>query len=109
MALEVQDAVQNDRAVRGLGFLESLAVAVGAEGFDPVLAAQSDAGAFDGTPGPATYAVPPTDAELAEVFRGSDALELTPDVVPSDPPNFNTTVVVKTELTVVVNVIGALN
>jgi hypothetical protein len=109
LALEVVDAVENDREVRGLGFLESLALSVAAEGFTPVLAAESEAGAFDGTPGPARYAVPTTDAELKELFAGADALELAPDIVPSDPPNFNTTVTVRSELTVVVDVFGALN
>jgi hypothetical protein len=108
LTLTVVDPVENDRAVRGLGFLDSLAVAVSAEGFAPVSAAASEAGAFDGTPGPADYAVPTTGAELQELFRSSDALELEPDVVLSDPPNFTTTVVIATELTVVVDVFGAL-
>jgi hypothetical protein len=82
---------------------------MGAEGFDAVVVAESAEGAFEGTPGPATYAVPCSEAELNEMFAGSDALDMTADVEPASPPNFNTTVKFHTELTVKVNVIGALN
>ena len=109
LTMTVKDAEQNGRQVRGLGFLQSLAVSIGADGFDAVVAAQSEDGAFDGTPGPATYDVPCTNAELKELFAGSDALEMTADVEPGNPPNFNTTVTFHTELTVKVNVVGLVN
>jgi hypothetical protein len=109
LTMTVTDPEQNGRAVRGLGFLQRLAVSVGADGFEPVTAAQSEDGAFDGTPGPADYDVPCTNAELKEMFAGSDALDMTADVEPGTPPNFNTTVTFHTELTVKVNVVGALN
>jgi hypothetical protein len=109
LSMTVKDAEENGRAVRGLGFLKSLAVSVGADGFDAVVAAQSEDGAFDGTPGPASYDVPCTKAELKDMFAGSEALDMTADVETGTPPNFNTTVVFTTELTVQVNVVGALN
>ncbi|MBM4282224.1 MAG: hypothetical protein FJ137_16200 [Deltaproteobacteria bacterium] len=109
LTMTVQDAEQNGRQVRGLGFLSSLTVSIGADGFPAVVAAQSEDGAFDGTPGPARYEVPCSEAELKELFAGSDALQMTADVETGAPPNFNTTVKFQSELTVQVNVIGALN
>jgi hypothetical protein len=109
LSMTVVDAEENGRAVRGLGFLASLAVSIGAEGVAPVVVAQSAEGAFDGTPGPASYDVPCTGAELRDVFAGSDALTMSADVETANPPSFNTTVRFHSELTVQVNVFGALN
>ncbi len=109
LSMEVEDAEQNGRQVLGLGFLESLAVSMGAEGFAAVVVAQSEEGAFEGTPGPARYEVPCSDAELKEMFAGSDALEMSADVQTNGPPSLDTTVRFRSELTVQVNVFGALN
>jgi hypothetical protein len=108
MTLTVKDPQQGGRQIRGLGFLQSLVVDIGAEGAAPVAVAASADGAFAGTPGPVNYDMPLTDAELVEVFKASDALDVTADVTPGNPPNFETTVVFATEMTVLVNVGGAI-
>lgn len=109
LTLTVTDPDEGNRQVRGLGFIEKLTINVSAEGVDPVVAAESAAGAFDGVPGPVEYAMPTTDAELVAIFKAGDALEMTADLEPSDPPTFATTVKFQTEVTIQVNVVGALS
>lgn len=109
MTLTVVEPDQDGRPIRGLGFLESLTVSLGAAGVEGVVVAQSASGAFDGEPGPVFYDVPLTEAELAPALKASDSIDMTAEAVPSDPPNFATEVLFSTELTVVVNVVGALN
>jgi len=108
LTMTVEEPNQGDRQIRGLGFVEKLTIAVGAEGVDAVVAAESDDGAFEGAPGPASYDMPVTGAELVDVFKASDAMQMDADLEPSDPPQFATTVLFETELTIEVNVVGAL-
>jgi hypothetical protein len=109
LAMTVARPEENGRAVRGLGFIERITVSIGGEGVDAVVVADSEDGAFDGAPGPAAYDMPVTREELAPAFQAGDALDMTADVAPSEPPNVNTTVTFRTELTVQVNVFGVLN
>ena len=53
--------------------------------------------------------MPLTDAELKPAFVAADQMDMKADLVPSDPPNFATTVLFETELTILVTVFGALN
>lgn len=109
MSLTVKDPEENGRALRGLGFLRKLTLAASAEGVDDVVVAESAAGAFDGTPGPASYDMPLTDAELVPVFRAGDRLDIGADVELGERPNFATEVTFTTELTVDIDVGGVLN
>ncbi|MDP2344630.1 MAG: hypothetical protein Q8O67_27015 [Deltaproteobacteria bacterium] len=109
MKMTVTEPNEGNNQVRGLGFLEKLTISLGAEGVDAVVVAESDAGAFDGDPGPVEYDMPLTDAELQPVFVAAEQMDMTADLVPSTPPNFATTVLFETELTIQVNVIGAIN
>lgn len=109
LTLTVTEPDEGNRQVRGLGFIETLTINVGAEGVEPVVAAASEGGAFDGEPGPVQYDMPTTDAELVEIFKAGDAMEMTADLEPSDPPTFATTVKFQTEVTIQVNVVGALS
>lgn len=109
LKMTVTEPNEGNNQVRGLGFLESLTISIGAEGVDAVVVAESEAGAFDGQPGPIEYDMPLTDAELQPVFVAADQMEMSADLVPSDPPNFATTVLFETELTIIVNVFGAIN
>ena len=109
LTLTVTEPEEGNRQVRGLGFIETLTINVSAEGVDPVLAAESEAGAFDGSPGPVEYDMPTTDAELVGVFKAGDALDMSADLEPSDPPTFATKVKFATEVTIEVNVVGALS
>lgn len=109
LTLTVTEPEEGNRQVRGLGFIEKLTINVSAEGVDPVVAAESADGAFDGEPGPVEYAMPTTDAELVEIFKAGDALDMGADLEPSDPPTFATKVKFATEVTIQVNVIGALS
>jgi hypothetical protein len=108
LTMTVIDPNEGDRQLRGLGFVEALTIAVSAEGVDAVIAAQSDAGAFDGAPGPASYDMPVTNNELVGVFKAADQMNMDADLEPSEPPQFTTTVKFETELTIQVNVVGAL-
>jgi hypothetical protein len=109
LTLTVTEPDEGNRQVRGLGFIEQLTINVSAEGVEPVVAAASEAGAFDGEPGPVDYDMPTSDAELVEIFKAGDALDMTADLEPSDPPTFATTVKFQTEVTIQVNVVGALS
>jgi hypothetical protein len=84
--------------IRDLGFLQSLAVSLGAPEQEPIECARSDPGAFDSNP--IEYDVPLTENELAGALKAGDTLEMTADVVPDDPPRFATTVQVDTEMTI---------
>ena len=83
--------------IRGLGFLESLVIFLGAPGGAPVQVAASGAGAFDDNP--VSYDMPLSGAELAAAFKASDALEMSADVSATQP-QFATTVDVNSEITV---------
>ena len=109
LKMTVTEPNEGNNQVRGLGFIETLTISLGAEGADAVVVAASDAGAFDGDPGPVEYDMPLTDAELQPVFVAAEQMDMTADLAPSDPPNFSTKVLFETELTVVVNVFGAVN
>ena len=89
---------QGGRQLRDLSFLEELAVSLGAPDADPIKVAQSDETAFQEQQ--LNYEMPLTGAELAEAFKASNALEMTADVVPSDPPQFATQVRIDSVLTV---------
>jgi hypothetical protein len=108
LSMTVIDPNEGDRQLRGLGFIEALSIAVSAEGTDAVVAAESAAGAFDGAPGPVAYDMPVTNNELVGVFKAADQMNMDADLQPSDPPQFTTTVKFETELTIKVNVVGAL-
>lgn len=109
MKMTVTEPNEGGRQVRGLGFLQKLTIAVGADGVEFIVAADSADAAFDGEPGPVDYDMPLTDAELKPAFVAADQMDMKADLVPSDPPNFATTVLFETELTILVNVFGALN
>lgn len=109
LSMTVTEPDENGRTVRGLGFIERLTISVGADGVDPVVVAESAAGAFDGNPGPATYDMPLTDAELNPAFQAGDSLDMTAELAPAEPPNFDTVVKFSTELTIQINVGGVLN
>ena len=109
LTLTVTEPEEGNRQVRGLGFIEQLTINVAADGVEPIVAAESADGAFDGSPGPVEYDMPTTDAELVEVFQAGDALDMSADLEPSDPPTFATTVKFATEVTIQVNVVGALS
>lgn len=83
--------------VHHLGFLQKLTVFLGAPESDPIKVAESADGAFDGRP--VTYDVPLTRAELAEVFKTADSMEMTADVVPDDPLIAATDVRIDSEIT----------
>jgi hypothetical protein len=100
---------EGNNQVRGLGFLQSLDVFLAAPGGEPILVANSEDGAFDGQPGPVSYTFPVSGAELVDAFNAGDSLDMSADVVPSDPPNFDTEVRFTTEVTILVNVLGAIN
>lgn len=106
LKLIVLDPEENGRQLRGLGFLEKLTVSVGADGADTVVAAESEAAAFDGSPGPVVYDMPTTGVELQPIFAAGNSLDMTADVEPSDPPQFETDVRFETELTIDINVFG---
>ncbi len=108
LKMTVTEPNEGNNQVRGLGFINTLTISVGADGVDPIVAAESEAGAFDGNPGPIEYDMPLTDAELVGVFKAADQLDMEADLEPSDPPQFQTTVLFETELTVQINVVGAL-
>jgi hypothetical protein len=109
LTLTVLEPNEGNRQVRGLGFIEALSILVSAEGVSPVVAAASAPGAFDGSPGPVSYEMPTTDAELVEIFRAGDALDMSAELEPSEPPNFGTRVKFETEVTLQINVVGALS
>lgn len=109
MSMTVTEPEENGRAVRGLGFMERLTISAGADGVDPVVVAESAAGAFDGSPGPASYDMPLTDAELNPAFQAGDTIDMTAELAPAEPPNFDTVVKFTTELTIQINVGGVLN
>jgi hypothetical protein len=109
MSMTVTEPEENGRAVRGLGFIDRLTISVAADGVEPVVVAESAAGVFDGNPGPATYDMPLTDAELNPAFQAGDSLDMTAELAPSEPPNFETVVKFTTELTIQINVGGVLN
>ncbi len=98
LSLTVLEPNEGPVQVRDLGFLRSLAVALGDGAADPIVVAESAAGAFDTDP--VEYDVPLTGAELAETFKSSNTLEMTADVVPDAPPQFATDVQVDAEMTV---------
>lgn len=89
---------QGGRQLRDLSFLEKLTVSLGAPDGEPIKVAESDATGF--VQGQLTYDMPLTDAELAEAFKSSDALDMTADVDPGDPPQFATEVRIDSVLTV---------
>jgi hypothetical protein len=109
LTLTVLEPNEGNRQVRGLGFIEALSILVSAEGVSPVVAAESAPGAFDGSPGPVSYEMPTTDAELVEIFRAGDAIDMSAELEPSEPPNFGTRVKFETEVTLQINVVGALS
>jgi hypothetical protein len=109
MSMTVTEPEENGRTVRGLGFIDKLTISAGADGVDPVVVAESADGAFDGNPGPATYDMPLTNAELNPVFQAGDSLDMTAELAPAEPPNFDTVVKFSTELTIKINVGGVLN
>lgn len=104
----VTEPEENGNIVRTLGFLVSAAFFVGTEGVDPVLVAESEDGAFDDPP-PVEYEFPLTDAELVDVLKAGDTIDMTAEVATEDPPQFATTIRFDVNLTVLVNPIGALN
>jgi hypothetical protein len=89
---------QGGRQLRDLSFLEKLTVFLGAPNTDPTKVAESDETGF--VEGQLEYSVPVTQAELAGAFKASDALDMTADVDPGDPPQFATDVRIDTVLTV---------
>jgi hypothetical protein len=109
MELTVTEPNEGNRQLRGLGFMEQLTISASAEDVDPIVVAASDDGAFDGDPGPVSYEMPLTEDDMNPAFQAGDALELVADLEPSEPPDFETEVQFDTELTIVVNVFGALN
>jgi hypothetical protein len=52
--------------------------------------------------------MPVTNNELVGVFKAADQMDMDADLQPSDPPQFTTTVKFETELTIKINVVGAL-
>lgn len=98
LTLTVTEPSQGNVQVRDLGFMSSLAVSLGAPEAEPILVAESAPGAFDSDP--VEYDVPLTDAELAEAFKGSNALEMSADVEPDEVPTFATEVRIDSEMTV---------
>ncbi len=109
LTMTVTEPNEGNNQVRGLGFLEKLTISLAAEGVDAVVVAESDEGVFDGDPGPTEYDMPLTENELKQVFVAGDQMDMSADLEPSDPPNFATTVLFETELTIVVNVFGAVS
>lgn len=98
LTLTVVDAEQGGQTVRHLGFLEELTIFLGAPGGEPIQVAGSGAGDFDDRP--VRYDVPLTGAELADAFKAADTIEMTADVTPGTPPQFDTEVTIDSELTV---------
>lgn len=109
LSMTVTEPNEGNRQVRGLGFINKLTISVAGDGVDPVVVAESDDGVFDSSPGPVEYDMPLTGAELKEAFQAGDQMDMTADLEPGPPAQFETTVRFDTELTVVVNVFGAVN
>jgi hypothetical protein len=108
--LIIDDPDEAGTQVRDLGFLESLGISCSGGGVGPVVVATSAAGAFGTDPAPTSYAMPLTGAELKPVLDAAESIEMAADMVPSDqPPNFDTEVRFVTNMTVLINVVGALN
>ena len=89
---------QGGRQLRDLSFLEKLTVSLGVPDGEPIKVAESDETGF--VEGQIAYDMPLTDAELAEAFKASDALDMTADVDAGDPPQFATEVRIDTIITV---------
>ena len=103
LKLTVTDPNQGGAQVRDLSFLQKLTVFLGPSGGDPINVAESGDGDFDGKP--IVYDMPLSDAELADAFKSSDALTMSADVVPGDPPRFDTNVVIDSEVTVDISIL----
>lgn len=105
-SLVVEDPVQGGQQVRDLGFLERVAFSLGAADLEPVLVAASPAGAFDDDPVELDLEL--TEAELVDVLKASDQLDMEADFeVDPRGPAFDTTVLFQTEVTILVNPVGA--
>lgn len=89
---------QGGRQLRDLSFLDKLTVSLGAPDAAPIKVAESDETGF--VQGQLAYDMPLTDAELAEAFKASDALDMTADVDAGDPPQFATEVRIDSVITV---------
>lgn len=92
---------------RDLGFLESMAFSLSAADLEPRLVALSEEGAFDADPLEVKLEL--TGEELADLLQASDELQMTADVEVDNRPTFDTTLRFEVEMTVVANVVGALN
>lgn len=93
------------RELKDLSFLETLTIFIAAGGGgDPIEVASSvgDASAFEEQQ--LVYDMPLSDAELAEAFKSSNALDLTADVATNEQPQFATDVKVESVLTVIVGI-----
>jgi hypothetical protein len=108
LSMTVTNPEEGGRQVRGLGFIEKLTINVSADGVDPIVVAESAEDALDGSPGPVSYDMPLTEAELVEAFKAGDQMTMDADLEPGPPPQFETDVLFETELTIQVNVAGAL-
>lgn len=97
LSLTVEDPNQGTVQIRGLGFLQSLVIYLGAPEGEPIEVAASGDGAFDDNP--VSYDMPLSGAELAAAFKASDSLEMSADVAATQP-QFATTVDVESEITV---------
>ncbi len=104
LTLTVQSPEEGGQQVRDLSFLSKLTIFLGASGDDTgkIKVAESGDGDFDSKP--VTYEMPLTKAELADVFKANDQLEMTSDVEPGPPPRFETTVTVDSNIHVAISV-----
>jgi hypothetical protein len=106
MKVTVTNPEEGGRILRDLSFFDSLKFFLNAEGGDPVLVAESEAGAFGAEV--IEYDFPVTEAELKPLLDASDELTLTTEAETNDRPNFATDLLFSVTLTAVANPAGAL-
>jgi hypothetical protein len=107
MTVQVENPQAGGNTVRHLGFLQSAAFFLGTGATEPTEVAFSSEGAFEGTP--TFYEFELTGAELVALLNAGDEMEMSADVVPERRPNFETKLLFHVELTVIVDVQGALS
>ncbi len=107
LTVTVLDPEENGRQVRDLGFLNQMAFSLGAADLVPAPIASSEDGAFASAP--TFYEFLVTNEELVSFLQADDELTITGEVETNSAPNFATTLRFDVEMTVVADVIGALN
>src|SRR5205807_2525677 len=102
--LEVHDPKSpQGQQIRDLSFLQSLTVFLEKQGDDSTKIKVAASGDGDFAKKPTSYDVPLTNAELAPLFKSADNLAMNSDVVPGQPPAFDTTVTVSSTVHVEVS------